>query len=573
MIGKLLRRRYKITDLLGGGGSGETYIAVDLDRLNARCVVKRLKLPHNDPKALDKVRQMFSQEAETLEALGREHHQIPTLLAYFEEEEEFYLVQDFIEGQPLHVELPAGHRWSEAKVVQLLHDVLQILEFIHHKGVIHRDLKPANLIRQQQDGKLVLIDFGAVKQMQHDPVGPAPINPTTIAIGTEGYMPTEQMRGKPRPNSDIYALGIIGIQAITGINPGHLQEDRDGEVIWRSYVPEINEDLAAILTKMVRYHFKDRHQTATEVLQEIQPLHDHYFGRSTPQQGSLSSTTDRANSAAPAASQIQPQAGSNAVDLPETKFTFHQDSPQNDQSDQVLDGNQSKKLSIEPASRRFTLNRIRAIAFLGLVIGAIVIPTGIWLSRPKPIANPDPSTPEWTGEVSPTGEEAPINSNGLKGDYRKLQGYLQKKDWKNADEETYQIMLKVAGPISEQQGYFSNQEWNKFSCSDLKEIDRLWSKASGGRLGFSAQNKVLSTSENDPIAFLKKVRWVMNTPKGSALSWLVIPTYSKKNRRVEYEPGKSPDFTKADSIEGYLPAKLLWEGGDYRFQRSKNCGL
>jgi serine/threonine-protein kinase len=149
---------------------------------------------------------------------------------------------------------------------------LQILEFIHHRGVIHRDLKPANLIRQQQDGKLVLIGFGAVKQMQYDPVGPAPINPTTIAVGTEGYMPTEQMRGKPRPNSDIYALGIIGIQAITGINPANLQKDRDGEVIWRSYVPEINKDLAAILSKMVRYHFKDRYQTATEVIQALKQL-------------------------------------------------------------------------------------------------------------------------------------------------------------------------------------------------------------------------------------------------------------------------------------------------------------
>jgi serine/threonine protein kinase len=421
-------------------------------------------------------------------------------------------------------------------------------------------LKPANLIRQQQDGKLVLIDFGAVKQMQNDPLGPAPINPTTIAVGTEGYMPTEQVRGKPRPNSDIYALGIIGIQAITGINPGNLQEDRDGEVIWRSYVPDIDEDLAAILTKMVRYHFKDRYQTATEVLQEIQPLHDHYCGRSTT---------------ASAASRIQPPIGSNAVDQPETKFAFHQDSQQNDQSDKVLDGNQRKKLSIEQALRWFALSRIRSIAVLGLVLGAIAIPTGIWFLRPKSATNSATPKPEQTGQVSATGEQAPANSNRLKGDYRRLQSYLQKKDWENADEETYQMMLKIAGPISEQQGRFSDQEWKEFSCSDLKEIDRLWSDASIGKLGFSAQNRVLNSAQNrvlskeeKAMAFLKEVRWVDEN-----LSWIVEPIYDPQQKRVEYAPGKAPDFTRAASIEGYLPAKFSWDGEDSRFLRFEDCGL
>ena len=577
MIGKKLLGHYEITDLLGGGGSGETYIAVDHARLNMRCVVKRLKLPSSDLKALDKVRQMFSQEAETLEALGREHKQIPTLLAYFEEEEEFYLVQDFIKGQPLHVELPSGHRWSEAKVVQMLQDILQILEFIHHKGVIHRDLKPANLIRQQEDGKLVLIDFGAVKQMQQDPLGPAPMNPTTIAIGTAGYMPTEQARGKPRPSSDIYALGIIGIQAITGINPGNLQEDPDGEIVWRSYVPQINEALAVVLTKMVCYHFKDRYQTATEVLQDIQPLVEQHFGRSVMQQGSPASATERATPTAlegiassnpsvvgAEASQMQPQPGSGAVDPPaETKFVLFQDSHQlvqpNDGPDAIkvglLDGDQSKKPSIEKLLRWVATNRVIAITGLGVVIGAIAIPTGIWFLHSTP------PKPQLEHEKAP----APVNANVLKGDYRKLQSYLQNQDWKNADEETYQVMLKVAGPESEQQGYFSEQEWNDFSCSDLKEIDRFWSKASGGKLGFSAQQRVLQASGKNN--FYRAIGWRTDTPNNSTNSWLVSWKYDPKEKKVKYLSGKEPNFTNPSSIEGHLPAKLWWKDEqDYRFK-------
>jgi hypothetical protein len=171
-----------------------------------------------------------------------------------------------------------------------------------------------------------------------------------------------------------------------------------------------------------------------------------------------------------------------------------------------------------------------------------------------------------------------IESNGVKVDYSNLERYLQEKNWEMADEETYQVMLKVAGPISEQQGRFNEQEWNEFSCRDLKEIDQLWSNASGGKLGFSAQNRVLNRVrdmlEGDPNAFLKEVRWAMDTQQGEHLSLLVALKYVPEAKRVEYASGKSPNFTKAASIEGYLPAKLLWESPvDYRFQRLDRCGL
>jgi serine/threonine-protein kinase len=270
MIGKLLDHRYQVIRVLATGGFGQTYIAQDTRRPgNPICVVKHLK-PSNGSKIFDTAKRLFNSEAETLEKLGN-HDQIPRLLAYFDENHEFYLVQEFIEGHPLSDELVPGHQWSESQVIHLLQEILTILEFVHSQGVIHRDIKPDNIIRRASDNKLVLVDFGAVKQLRstyHSLSGQAT---ATVAIGTPGYMPTEQGQGKPRPNSDIYALGIIAVQAITGVAPVDLQEDPNtGEILW--HLAPVSHELADIIDRMVRYHFKDRYQTATEALQSLKLL-------------------------------------------------------------------------------------------------------------------------------------------------------------------------------------------------------------------------------------------------------------------------------------------------------------
>lgn len=269
MIGKLLDHRYQVIKVLAAGGFGQTYIAQDTRRPgNPICVVKHLQ-PVTDPRVFETAKRLFNSEAETLEQLGN-HDQIPRLLAYFDENQEFYLVQEFIEGHTLTEELIPGKPWSEDRVIQLLQEVLSILEFVHAQGVIHRDIKPDNIIRRASDQKLVLVDFGAVKQLRTPMVTVGGQPSATVAIGTPGYMPTEQGQGKPRPNSDIYSLGIIAIQALTGVQPTQLQEDPDtGEILWQHLV-DVNYRLAAVLTKMVRYHFKDRYQTATEALQACQ---------------------------------------------------------------------------------------------------------------------------------------------------------------------------------------------------------------------------------------------------------------------------------------------------------------
>jgi serine/threonine-protein kinase len=285
MIGQLLDRRYQVIQVLGTGGFGQTYLAQDTRRPgNPICVVKHLKPASSDPQVFETAKRLFQSEAETLEQLGN-HEQIPRLLAYFDENQEFYLVQEYIQGRPLSTELLPNQRWSEPQVIQMLQEVLSILEFVHSQGVIHRDIKPDNIIRRIADNKLVLVDFGAVKQIRTQMVAMEGQPAATVAIGTPGYMPTEQGQGKPRPNSDIYSLGIIGIQALTGKFPMELQEDpSNGEIIWQHLAP-VFPGLAAVLTKMVRYHFKDRYQTATENLQALQQLTsaDAGYGYAQPQ--------------------------------------------------------------------------------------------------------------------------------------------------------------------------------------------------------------------------------------------------------------------------------------------------
>ncbi len=270
MLGKLLDGRYQVAQVLGRGGFSQTYLARDTRRPgHPICVVKHLKPLRKDARFLRTARRLFTSEAETLEKLGS-HDQIPQLLAYFEENQEFYLVQAFIQGQTLLKELPPGQRWSERQVHRLLQEVLSILAFVHSHGVIHRDIKPSNLIRRRQDEQWVLIDFGAVKQIQTQLGATRGPVTDTIAIGTQGYMATEQSKGRPRPNSDLYALGVIGIQALTGLNPLDLPEDPEtGEFLWRDQA-RVSDPLASVLDQMVRYHFKDRYQTATDPLQALQ---------------------------------------------------------------------------------------------------------------------------------------------------------------------------------------------------------------------------------------------------------------------------------------------------------------
>jgi serine/threonine protein kinase, bacterial len=270
MIGQLLAGRYRVLQVLGAGGFGQTYITEDLHLPGQpKCVLKHLKPATDRADILALARQLFQKEAETLQQLGN-HDRIPRLLAYFEEGQEFYLVQEFIVGHTLTYELISDQKWSESAVRRFLVEVLEILQFVHGQGVIHRDIKPDNLMRRDLDGKLILIDFGAIKQVRNQQFTQMGTAQQTVAIGTPGYMAPEQGRGNPRPSSDIYALGVIGIQALTGCYPTELKEDEHtGELQWQHFT-NASPELMALLHKMTRYHFRDRYPNASAALQDLQ---------------------------------------------------------------------------------------------------------------------------------------------------------------------------------------------------------------------------------------------------------------------------------------------------------------
>jgi eukaryotic-like serine/threonine-protein kinase len=258
--------RYKIISKLGEGGFGETYLAQDnLLESDNWCVIKKLKPDIVNSASL----RLFNREAKLLAELG-EHEQIPTLLDSFELNQEYYLVQEFIDGHDLRKEIKTGIIWNETELIKLLQDILEILEFVHNYNIIHRDIKPANIMRRKADGKIILIDFGGVKQVR--------INPdftkltTTAVVGTPGYMPQEQVNNEAKFCSDIYALGILAIEALTGESIDNISTDaKNFQPIWCDKA-EASKKLADVIDKMVSFYFGDRYQSASEVLYALRVL-------------------------------------------------------------------------------------------------------------------------------------------------------------------------------------------------------------------------------------------------------------------------------------------------------------
>ena len=274
LVGKTIQGRYYVVRQLGRGGVGVTFLAQDQQCFDSQCVVKQLKPKTSNPQALDTARRLFNREAEIMNRLGH-CDRIPRLLAYFEQNNDFFLVQELIEGHDLSKEITPGKPWSEAKTVTLLQDVLEVLLLVQQHSVIHRDLKPSNLMRRTSDDKIILIDFGSVKQVSTQILDAAGQVKQTVAVGTKSYMPMEQMMGQPGYHSDIYALGIIAIQALTGVDPRELAIDDEGEIIWRNRLDRkvhYQPLFLNILDRMVRYRHQQRYAAAGVVLSDLKQL-------------------------------------------------------------------------------------------------------------------------------------------------------------------------------------------------------------------------------------------------------------------------------------------------------------
>lgn len=270
-IPMLLNKRYQIIRTLGSGGFGETFLAEDTQMPSRRlCVIKQLRPIQDNPKVYQLVQERFGREAAILEELGDGSSQIPRLYAYFSENGQFYLVQEYIEGKTLAQMLQEQGLMDENSVKAILISILPVLDYIHSKGIVHRDIKPENII-VNFNSKPVLIDFGAVKETLGTLLTPSGNATKSIVIGTPGFMATEQSIGRPMFASDIYSLGLTAIYLLTGRMPQELATDpATGKILWREYAPNVKDDFADILDKAIGFHVKERFSCANVMLQALQ---------------------------------------------------------------------------------------------------------------------------------------------------------------------------------------------------------------------------------------------------------------------------------------------------------------
>ncbi|MCC5654226.1 tetratricopeptide repeat protein [Nostoc sp. XA013] len=264
MNSHLLNGHYQILKVLTNGENGKTYLVEDINLPSSEFIVKQLSPPNSNPQALTILRSLFASLAETLEKLGQKHEKIQKLIAYFEENEEFYIVQEFIPGNPLSDEIIQGQPLTEDQVISLLSEILEILVILHSNGVIHQHIKPTNIIRRKSDKKFVLVNFGTVNK--------------AIPNDNLEYIPIEQVNGNLKYNSDIYALGMVAIAALLGLSENEISNLRTqknrltGEIVWWNKNLKINRKLAIIINKMVRFDYRKRYQYATEVLDDLKKI-------------------------------------------------------------------------------------------------------------------------------------------------------------------------------------------------------------------------------------------------------------------------------------------------------------
>ncbi|MEM8637797.1 MAG: serine/threonine-protein kinase [Cyanobacteria bacterium P01_G01_bin.54] len=299
----ILGGRYIPTQLLGKGGFGAAYLARDRYTTSLRqCVVKQF-LPAGDLSAdqLELAQGLFEREAQVLEEIGNEHKQIPDSYAFFpliardrqthQDKQFFYLVQEYINGQDLEQELAGQGPFSEADVIVVLRDILSILTFVHSRGVIHRDIKPSNIMRSQQ-GRLYLLDFGAVKQVA---TVAGSLQGQSTGIYSVGFAPPEQMQGtRVFPSTDLYALAATCVMLLTGQTPDSLFDAYHNEWTWRKQAAQVSDAFAKILDQMLLSTPRDRYQSAQAVLNDlnqVQGLPNRAQSTATASTGNLSTTT------------------------------------------------------------------------------------------------------------------------------------------------------------------------------------------------------------------------------------------------------------------------------------------
>ncbi len=407
--GTLLRQRYLIKQVLGQGGFGRTYLAIDQERFNELCVLKEFTVPYHDDALIDKAKILFQREASTLHQI--QHAQIPRFWAAFEHEQRLFLAQDFVKGQTYRTLLQGrkqrGQTFSETEILYLLKHLLPVLSYLHNFGIIHRDISPDNIILQISNdsyeiggadtfnAKLpVLIDFGSVKEAASH----WPIISTITRVGKVGYAPPEQLQtGNVSPHSDIYALGASCLVLLTGREPQSLLDSQTLTWQWQPYT-QMSEGLATVVQKMLALHPGDRYQSAEDVWADLQPWIEGEV-KSTLLSPAIASSVDR--DIAPAARDISDSALITTLKTKLFMGSTHPNSGSSDPPHTMIKRSESQKLS-----RKRGLTPGLAIAT------SLLIATGIGAHLFK-VTSPRVSAQAIGVEAGKNGDDSrPLVSNG-----------------------------------------------------------------------------------------------------------------------------------------------------------------
>ena len=287
-IGTIVKNRYQIQGVLGRGGFGRTYLASNVERCGEMCVLKVFLPTDTDQAAIQRSRKLFEREARVLYKIN--HPQVPKFLAWFEEAEQLFIVQEYINGKTyfrlLRERQKQGTLFSEPEIIQWLKDLLPVLAHLHENNIVHRDISPDNIMLPKGQSKPVLIDFGLVKQKVSQIWSnqtPSPNESEHLSIvGKFGYSPPEQIRvGQCYPCSDLYALAVTAIVLLTGREPLDLIDQRSLEWRWQAYAQSASR-LGPILSKMLAEKPMDRYQSAPEVLAVLERSSEAGFQSDSP---------------------------------------------------------------------------------------------------------------------------------------------------------------------------------------------------------------------------------------------------------------------------------------------------
>ncbi|WP_066119488.1 protein kinase domain-containing protein [Geminocystis sp. NIES-3709] len=264
----LIAGRYQIVNTLAQGGFGETFLARDTHMPSQRLIViKRLKpINSNHRVSAEVIEDLFRKEAQVLEDLGQHCTEIPTLYAYFVDNDRFYLVQEYVEGKSL-AQLGIV---DSSQCHDILSSLLKTLQYIHSKKIIHRDIKPENIIVRSRDNKPVLIDFGAVKETMGTVALGSGSMVSSVIVGTRGFMPPEQSTGRTIYSSDLFALGLTMIYSLTGKYPIEFSSNSlNGQLEWADHVANLDPLLQRVLEKATKIDLSQRYTTAEQMYQDL----------------------------------------------------------------------------------------------------------------------------------------------------------------------------------------------------------------------------------------------------------------------------------------------------------------